>query len=66
MDPYRELFIWAVLNNMGDMAVCLWTHGKDSLAKALIGRMLFEKMAKLTEEQHMPHDIIDEIKLNSK
>ena len=51
---------------MGDMAVCLWTHGKDALAKALIGRMLFEEMAKLTEEQHMPHDIIDEIKLNSK
>ena len=66
MDPYRDLFIWAVLNNMGDMAVCLWRHGTDALVKALIGRMLFEEMAKLADGEHVPYDIIDEIKLNSK
>lgn len=65
-DPYRDLFIWAVLNNMGEMAVCLWAHGKDALVKALIGKMLFEEMAKLADGEHMPHDIINEIQHNSK
>ena len=65
-DPYRDLFIWAVLNNMGEMAVRLWAHGKDALVKALIGKMLFEAMAKLADGEHMPHDIINEIQHNSK
>ena len=51
---------------MGEMAVCLWAHGKDALVKALIGKMLFEEMAKLADVEHMPHDIINEIQHNSK
>lgn len=66
VDPYRELFIWAVLNNMGEMAVCFWKHGKESLVKALIGGMILEEMAELAYGQHMPDDIIDKIKVNSK
>lgn len=65
-DPYRELFIWAVLNNMGEMAVCFWKRGKDPLVKSLIGGMIFEEMAKLAYGEHMPDDIIDKIKVNSK
>ena len=65
-DPYKELFIWAVLNNLGEMAVCLWGHGKEALVKALVGRMLFEEMAISAEKEHMPDDIVDKIKVNSK
>lgn len=65
-DPYKELFIWAVLNNLGEMAVCLWGHGKEALVKALVGRMLFEEMAISAEKEHMPDDIVDKIKANSK
>ena len=65
-DPYKELFLWAVLNNLGEMAVCLWGHGKEALVKALVGRMLFEEMAISAEKEHIPDDIVDKIKANSK
>ena len=51
---------------MGEMAVCFWKHGKESLVKALIGGMILEEMAKLAYGQHMPDDIIDKINMNSK
>ena len=65
-DPYKELFIWAVLNNLGEMAVCLWRYGKAAMMKALVGGMLFKKVAILAEARHIPDDIIDKIKDNSK
>ena len=48
------------------MAVCFWGHGKEALVKALVGRMLFEEMAISAEKEHMPDDIVDKIKANSK
>ena len=65
-DPYKELFIWAVLNNLGETAVCLWRYGKEAMMKALVGGMLFKKVAILAEARHIPDDIIDKIKDNSK
>ena len=66
LDPYKELFIWAVLCNLGEMAVCLWRYGKEPLVKALVGRMLFEEMVGKSEAAHMSDDVLDKIKLNSK
>lgn len=51
---------------MGEMAVCLWAQGKEALVKSLIGKMLFEEMAKLADALHMSDDTISKIKLNSK
>ena len=65
-DPYKELFIWAVLNNLGEMAVRLWRYGKEAIMKALVGGMLFKKVAILAEARYIPDDIIDKIKDNSK
>lgn len=66
MDPYRDLFIWEVLNNMGELAVCFWAHGKEVLVKSLTGKILFEETAKLAHREHMPDDAIDTIKTTSK
>ena len=66
LDPYKELFIWAVLSNLGEMAVCLWRYGKEPLVKALVGRMLFEEMVEKSEAAHISDDVLDKIKLNSK
>ena len=66
VDPYKELFIWAVVSNLGEMAVCLWRYGKEPLVKALVGRMLFEEMVGKSEAHHMSDDVLDKIKLNSK
>ena len=34
--PFRQLFIWAVFNNMRDMALMLWEFEDDAICKALI------------------------------
>ena len=34
--PYSELFFWAVLNNMKDMALFLWKFEEQPIAKALV------------------------------
>ena len=34
--PFRELFFWAVLNNMPKMALFLWQFEEEQMAKALI------------------------------
>ncbi|CAM5999458.1 unnamed protein product [Sphagnum balticum] len=31
--PFNELLIWAVLTKRQDMALCLWQHGEEALAK---------------------------------
>lgn len=57
---------------MGCVEQYAWDGGlfleawKNPLVKALIGGMIFEEMAKLAYGEHMPDDIIDKIKVNSK
>ena len=35
--PFRELFLWAVCNNMQEMAVFLWSYEEEGMCKAIIG-----------------------------
>ncbi len=34
--PFNELLIWAVLTKRQDMALCLWQHGEEALAKVSV------------------------------
>ncbi|CDW55439.1 transient receptor potential cation channel [Trichuris trichiura] len=45
-NPFNDLFLWAVLTNRLNMAVCMWRQGDEPLAKALVGYKLFKSMAK--------------------
>ena len=36
VDPFWELFIWAVMCNLQEMAKFLWPFGRDQMSKALI------------------------------
>lgn len=65
-DPYEELFLWAVLCNLPEMAVYFWVHGKEALAKALIGMKLFEEMAKVGENEQMLDESIEELRRNAR
>jgi hypothetical protein len=31
--PFSDLFIWAVLTKRQDMAICMWEHGEEAMAK---------------------------------
>ena len=50
--PFRELFFWAVLNNMQDMALLFWRLGEEHIAKALIANHLCKRLQdKLMNQQ---------------
>ena len=34
--PFRELFVWAVTNNMIDMALYFWKFEEEGMTKAII------------------------------
>ena len=44
-DPWWELFMWAVVCNLPDMAHFLWLLGEDQMAKSLIAAKAFEVLA---------------------
>jgi hypothetical protein len=31
--PFSDLFTWSVLTKRQDMAICMWEHGEEALAK---------------------------------
>uniref|UniRef100_A0A914C0U7 TRPM SLOG domain-containing protein n=1 Tax=Acrobeloides nanus TaxID=290746 RepID=A0A914C0U7_9BILA len=43
--PFSDLFIWAILTQRHEMAICMWEHGEEALAKALIGMRLYKCLA---------------------
>ncbi|KAL3837310.1 hypothetical protein ACJMK2_022676, partial [Sinanodonta woodiana] len=43
-NPFLHLLIWAVLNNLQDMAKLFWRKGMDSIAAALLAHALFSAM----------------------
>ena len=50
--PFRELFFWAVLNNMQDMALLFWRLGEEHIAKALIAKHVCKRLqARLMSQQ---------------
>lgn len=34
--PFNELLIWAVLTKRQEMALCMWQHGEEALAKVCL------------------------------
>ena len=47
--PFRELFFWAVLNNMKEMALFLWQFEEEHMAKALIATEVTNALYKRTQ-----------------
>lgn len=33
--PFSDLLVWAVLTKRHDMALCMWQHGEEAMAKVL-------------------------------
>lgn len=31
--PFSELLVWAVLTKRQEMALCMWEHGEEAMAK---------------------------------
>ncbi|XP_058518637.1 transient receptor potential cation channel subfamily M member 5 isoform X3 [Ochotona princeps] len=46
-DPWRDLFLWAVLQNRHEMATYFWAMGQESVAAALVACKILKEMAHL-------------------
>ena len=66
-DAFISLFLYAAINNMAEMAVQLWAYGTNSLMKALVGKLIFQKMyLRALENPGVSLDIKRQIKSNER
>ncbi|KAM5172775.1 transient receptor potential cation channel subfamily M member 7-like [Mantella aurantiaca] len=64
--PYNELLVWAVLMKRQKMALFLWQHGEESMAKALVARCLFRAMSREARQWDIIDETSEKLKANSK
>ncbi|KRT81878.1 hypothetical protein AMK59_5909, partial [Oryctes borbonicus] len=60
--PFNELLIWAVLMKRQKMALLMWQHGEEALAKALIACKLYKAMAHEAAEDDMETEVYEELR----
>lgn len=61
VNPYNELFLWAVLCNMQKMALFMWERGDNSLARAMIGGRIYMEMAGKIEGDELRNDVYEQV-----
>ena len=59
--PFSELMIWAVLTKRQDMALIMWQHGEEAMAKALVATGLYNAMAYEAEDDDLDVEIYEEL-----
>lgn len=63
--PYRELFFWAVLNNMHKMAIYLWRFEEEAMNKALIAAEINNSLYENAKRLDLQEDIANSFLRNS-
>eukprot|EP00092_Neocalanus_flemingeri_P021755 GFUD01023599.1.p1 GENE.GFUD01023599.1~~GFUD01023599.1.p1 ORF type:complete len:1565 (-),score=309.61 GFUD01023599.1:400-5094(-) len=58
--PYSEMMLWAVLTRRQDMAMLMWQHGEEAIAKALVAMALNNAMAYEAEDDDLDVEIYEE------
>lgn len=54
--------MWAVLTKRHQMALLMWTHGEEALAKALAACKLYKAMAHEAAEDDLETEIYEELR----
>ncbi|XP_014259871.1 transient receptor potential cation channel trpm [Cimex lectularius] len=60
--PFNELMTWAVLTKRQEMALLMWQHGEEALAKALVACKLYKAMAHEAAEDDLETEIYEELR----
>ncbi|BES91248.1 Transient receptor potential cation channel [Nesidiocoris tenuis] len=60
--PFNELMIWAVLTKRQQMALLMWQHGEEALAKSLVACKLYKAMAHEAAEDDLETEIYEELR----
>lgn len=61
-NPFNELMTWAVLTKRQEMALLMWQHGEEALAKALVACKLYKAMAHEAAEDDLETEIYEELR----
>lgn len=56
------LQIWAVLMKRQKMALLMWQHGEEALAKALVACKLYKALAHEAAEDDMETEVYEELR----
>ncbi|TRY81917.1 hypothetical protein DNTS_013382 [Danionella cerebrum] len=62
---FNDLFVWAVLKHRQEMALFLWQHGEQAMARAVVACKLYRALATEAKESNMGDSMADELKKNS-
>ncbi|XP_056274950.1 transient receptor potential cation channel subfamily M member 6 isoform X3 [Pseudoliparis swirei] len=56
---FNDLFVWAILHQRQQMALFLWQHGEETLARAAVACKLYRSMAFEARQSSMDDNISD-------
>ncbi|XP_071780163.2 transient receptor potential cation channel subfamily M member 6 [Centroberyx gerrardi] len=62
---FNDLFVWAVLQRRQQMALFLWQHGEEALARATVACKLYRSMACEARQSNMDDSTTDRLKTYS-
>nr|XP_046242836.1 transient receptor potential cation channel subfamily M member 6 isoform X2 [Scatophagus argus] len=62
---FNDLFVWAVLQQRQQMALFLWQHGEEALARAAVACKLYRSMAFEARQSSMDDNIAERFKTYS-
>ncbi|XP_053181905.1 transient receptor potential cation channel subfamily M member 6 [Scomber japonicus] len=62
---FNDLFVWAVLQQRQQMALFLWHHGEEALARATVACKLYRSMATEARQSNMDDNISERFKAYS-
>ncbi|RUS83212.1 hypothetical protein EGW08_009023 [Elysia chlorotica] len=60
--PFHDLMIWAVLMKRQKMALFMWQHGEEALAKALLAGQLYASMAHEADQDDLEIELSQEFR----
>ncbi|XP_062874411.1 transient receptor potential cation channel subfamily M member 6 [Trichomycterus rosablanca] len=59
---FNDLFVWAVLKRRQQMALFLWQHGEQAMARAVVACRLYRGMASEAKQSNVADSVADELK----
>uniref|UniRef100_A0AAF5D5N7 TRPM SLOG domain-containing protein n=1 Tax=Strongyloides stercoralis TaxID=6248 RepID=A0AAF5D5N7_STRER len=60
--PFSDLLIWAVLTKRHEMALCMWEHGEEAMAKSLVACKINKALSKEAAEDYLEVEVCEELK----
>ncbi|XP_041371939.1 transient receptor potential cation channel subfamily M member 3-like isoform X2 [Gigantopelta aegis] len=60
--PFHDLMIWSVLLKRQKMALFMWQHGEEAMAKALMACKLYKAMAHEADQDDLEIELSDEFR----